>query len=149
MDTKIFVEQRISRNYRADEVNCAIATLNILGERFDVDISRPVLDSAVGMNSAGQYRAQCGLVEGAVMFLGILGRAKGWSDDDIMAACRDYAAKFERRFGSLSCRVLRPEGFSENNPPHLCEPLSVDAVCFDIDFVERLLKSPPEGGQAS
>ena len=140
MDTRTFVEQRISHCYRVEDINCAMATLKILGERFDIDISRQVLDSAVGMNGAGQFRVQCGLVEGMLMFLGILGRAKGWSDDDIMAACRDYAARFEKRFGSLSCRVLRPEGFSDDNPPHLCQPLSVDAVCFDIEFIEGLLQ---------
>jgi hypothetical protein len=59
------------------------------------------------------------------------------SDDEIMEICREYASEFEKRFGSLSCRMLRPEGFEENLPPHLCEPLSIDAVCFDIEFIER------------
>lgn len=134
------VRERITQYYRADEVNCAIATLKVLGERFDVDISQQVLDSAVGMNGAGQHRAQCGLVEGCLMFLGILGQKRGMSTDDIMELCRTYAAEFEKQFGSLSCRVLRPEGFDPDNPPHICEPISIDAVCFDIEFIERKLK---------
>lgn len=137
MDTRAFVMDRVTRYYREDEINCAVATLKILAEQFDVEVSDQVLDSAVGMNGAGQYRAQCGLVEGAVMFLGILGRKLGMSDDDIMELSREYASRFEKRFGSLSCRVLRPEGFDEDNPPHICEPLSIDAICFDIEFVER------------
>lgn len=140
MDTRAFVEQRIARYYRVDEINCAVATLKILAERFGLKISEQVLDSAVGMNGAGQYRAQCGLVEGGMMFLGIFGRKRGMSDDDIMELCREYAAAFEKRFGSLSCRVLRPEGFDPDNPPHICEPISVDAVCFDIEFIEGRLR---------
>ena len=136
MDTRSFVMERVTRYYREDEINCAVATLKVLGERFGVEISRQVLDSAVGMNGAGQYRAQCGLVEGAVMFLGILGRERGLDDDAVMELCREYAAKFENRFGSLSCRVLRPEGFSDDNPDNVCEPISIDAICFDIEFVE-------------
>ena len=144
MDVREFVRERITRYYRADEVNCAVATLKILGERFEVDISRQVLDAAVGMNGAGQYRAQCGLVEGAVMFLGVMGREQGLDDDSIMELSRAYAEAFEKRFGSLSCRVLRPEGFDPDNPPHICEPLSVDAVVFDIKFIERLQRQPPD-----
>ncbi len=135
MDTRALVTDRITRYYREEDLNCAVATLKILGEQFDVEISGQVLDSAVGMNGAGQYRAQCGLVEGAVMFLGILGRRLKMSDDDITEWTREYASQFEKRFGSLSCRVLRPEGFDENNPPNICEPISIDAVCFDIEFV--------------
>ena len=139
MKTDDFVRERITRYYRVDEVNCAVATLKILGERFDVDISPQVLDSAVGLNGAGQYRAQCGLVEGTVMFLGILGREKGMGKEDLEELCRTYAGEFEKRFGSLSCRVLRPEGFDPDNPPNICEPISIEAVCFDIEFVERNL----------
>ncbi len=139
MDTRSFVMERVTRYFREEDLNCAVTTLKILAERFQIEVSRQVLDSATGMNGVGQYRAQCGLVEGAVMFLGILGRNRGVEDDDVMEWCREYAAQFEKRFGSLSCRTLRPEGFEEDNPPHICEPLSIDAICFDIEFVERLL----------
>ena len=45
---------------------------------------------------------------------------------------------FEERFGSLRCAVLRPEGFKEANPPHLCEGLTRDALDLSIRYVSRL-----------
>jgi len=35
-----------------------------------------VLNFAIGLFGAGGYQAQCGLVEGTLMFIGILGKTK-------------------------------------------------------------------------
>ena len=87
------------------------------------------------MHGAGKYGAQCGLVEGTLMFIGILGRTLNISDDDIVNSCNDFANQFENRFNSLLCNILRPEGFNPDNPSHLCEKLTCEAVCFNIDFI--------------
>jgi C_GCAxxG_C_C family probable redox protein len=134
------IEKRVHNYYWRNEYNCAITTLKILSERFYIDLHIQVIDSAVGMHGAGGYRAQCGLVEGALMFLGILGRTLGQSDKEIDHHCQEYARQFEERFGSLSCRDLRPEGFHPDQPPHLCEPLTRRAVSFDINDISRLLE---------
>jgi hypothetical protein len=34
---------------------------------------------------------------------------------------------------------LRPQGFQDDNPPHLCEPLTCQAVEFSLTFVRNLL----------
>lgn len=111
--------------------------LKILGEVFNVDIHPQVYDCAVGMHGAGQYGAQCGLVEGALMFLG-LRYAQQKGAEKTAALCKQLATNFERRFGSLLCRELRPEGFKKDNPPHLCEPRTVEAVLFHIEFITNL-----------
>lgn len=41
-------------------------------------------------------------------------------------------------FGSLSCYDLRPNGFSENDPPHVCERLTVNAIEFAREFTDRV-----------
>ena len=98
------------------------------------------IDSALAMHGAGKYGAQCGLVEGALMFMGIWGRCNKLEDHLVIDVCRDFAGKFEARFGSLLCRVLRPEGFGSENPPHLCEEITCDAIEFAALYVANLLK---------
>jgi C_GCAxxG_C_C family probable redox protein len=141
-DDRAFVQTRIHEYYWQDDVNCATATLKILSEKFHIPLHRHVLDAALGMHGAGEYGAQCGLVEGGLMFLGIFGRDQGIPDEDIVAACKDFALQFEKRFGSLLCAVLRPQGFRPENPPHLCENLSWEALAFDIRFVSNLAQGP-------
>lgn len=92
------------------------------------------------MHGAGKYGAQCGLVEGALMFMGIWGRHNRMEDHCIIDGCRDFAGKFEARFGSLLCRELRPEGFGRENPPHLCEGITCDAIEFAVLYIENLQK---------
>jgi len=133
-----FIQKRVHKFYWQDDANCATTTLKILSEKCRLPLSRQVLDAALGMHGAGEYGAQCGLVEGVLMFLGIFGRARGLEDDAIVAACKDFAQQFEKRFGSLVCAVLRPQGFRPENPPHLCENLTCEALEFDIQFVYNL-----------
>jgi C_GCAxxG_C_C family probable redox protein len=139
MDTQSLIEKRVHTYYWDNKYNCAITTLKILSERFNIQLQSQVIDSAVGMHGAGGYRAQCGLVEGALMFLGILDRTRNQTNEEIDNHCQEYARQFEARFGSLLCRELRPEGFLPDQPPHLCEPLTRQAIAFDIEYITVLL----------
>jgi hypothetical protein len=140
VDRETLVRDRVHEYYWACDWKCAVTTLRVLAEVFGLPLSDQVLDAALGMHGAGGYRAQCGLVEGALMFVGVVAKAEGLSDDVIVQACYNYAEQFELRFGSLLCRELRPEGFKPDNPPHLCEELTRDAVLFDVSFVSDLLE---------
>ena len=140
MDRRAFVAERVHRYYWDHDYNCASTTLRILGEWLDFEINEHVLDAAIGMHGAGAFGAQCGLVEGALMFLGLVGAARGVKEQDIIDACYEFARQFEARFGSLLCRELRPQGFCADNPPHLCEPLSCEAILADMAFVEWFLQ---------
>jgi len=130
--------ERVAQYYWQDDINCASASLKILGEIFDVDLQSQVLDAALGMHGAGEYGAQCGLVEGGLMFLGIWGRARGCSDGKIIGWCNSFARDFEARFGTLLCKELRPEGFGPHNPGHPCELLSRIAIAFAGAFVRAI-----------
>jgi C_GCAxxG_C_C family probable redox protein len=140
VDTRQLVEQRVHHAYWDQEWNCAETTLRVLAEVFDVVLDRQVLDAALGMHGAGGFRAQCGLVEGALMFIGIHGKAHGLTADEIAEMCYNFAEAFEQRFESLLCRELRPEGFAPDNPPHLCEDLTRRAMLFDIQFIAEVLR---------
>lgn len=140
MTTEELVKDRVHKYYWEDDINCATTTLIILSEVFAVKLSDQVIDSAIGMHGAGEFGAQCGLVEGTLMFLGIIGRAERFPDEDIVQSCQNFARQFEIRFGSLQCKVLRPQGFKLDNPPHLCEGITREAIVFCIDFVSERLR---------
>ena len=136
MDEKMIAEL-VHAYYHLDDLNCVTTTMKILAEKCNLPLAGQVLDAGVGMHGAGGYRAQCGLVEGALMFLGILGREKGFSDQEIVELCYRYAKSFEDQFSSLLCRELRPEGFAPDQPPHLCEGLSCRSVEFSAAFNDQ------------
>jgi len=139
MGTKDYIKNRVHRYYWQDDINCATTNLRILSEIFSIELSNQVIHAAIGMHGAGKYGAQCGLVEGTLMFLGIIGREKGISVNKIVDSCSEYAKQFERRFQTLLCKVLRPEGFHQNNPPHLCEELTCEAIMFNVGFITNFL----------
>jgi hypothetical protein len=137
-DITEIVKNRVSRSYWEHDRNCATTALSILSELFGIELHSQTIDSALAMHGAGKYGAQCGLVEGALMFMGVWGRHNRLEDRLVIDACRDFAGKFEARFGSLLCRVLRPEGFGRENPPHLCEGITCDAIEFAAMYIENL-----------
>ncbi|MGD2105881.1 MAG: C-GCAxxG-C-C family protein [Anaerolineae bacterium] len=134
------VRERIREYYWGHHWNCAVTTLRVLAEVFEVPLHRQVLDAALGMHGAGGYRAQCGLVEGALMFVGVGGKAQGLDGAAVAEACYDFAEQFEGQFGSLLCRDLRPGGLSPDDPPHLCEELSREALLFGVAFVSEWME---------
>ena len=137
------LQERIHTLYHVHDYNCARTTLLCLGERFGIPISQQVFNAAIGMHGAGFFRAQCGLVEGALMFFGLWGTEKGMTEEEIGKLCYRFAETFTERFGSLLCRELRPGGFQKTDPPHLCETLTEMSIAFTMDFLEQYQNSHP------
>jgi C_GCAxxG_C_C family probable redox protein len=131
-----FVKQKVSDCYWNEDVNCATTMLKILAEVHDINLNSQVIHAAIGMHGAGSFGAQCGLVEGSLLFIGIWGKEKDFSIKTITEICYDFAQEFEQKFGSLQCKYLRPQGFKLENPPHLCERLTNQAVNFTIEYLE-------------
>lgn len=129
------IEQQVHELYWDRGMNCARTMLICLGKLFKVEYTAQALDSAVGLHGAGGFRAQCGLVEGGLMFLGIYYSQLGRDEETIISACFNYAKEFNLKFGSLECSDLRPNGFTENDPPHMCEKLTCDAISFAYNFI--------------
>jgi len=132
------IKSKVHNYYWTDDINCATTTIKILSEVFKIKINQQVIDSALGMHGAGEYGAQCGLVEGALMFLGIFGKFNNISNDTIIKSCKLFAKEYEEKFTSLQCSILRPEGFKEDNPAHICEPLTCNALEFTIKFISNI-----------
>ena len=137
MNIKKRIEEQVSHCYRKEHVNCAATILKVLEDHFHTKLQDQVLEAAIGMHGAGRYGAQCGLVEGSLMFIGIHGSEKGWEKDRSISICCRFAAAFEKKFGSLSCSSLRPDGFNDSQPPHLCMDLTQEAAEFTIDCLKQ------------
>jgi hypothetical protein len=149
MDWASFIDAEVHRHYWEHDDNCAFTTLSIISNLFYTPLESQVMNSALGLWGAGGHRAQCGLVEGALMYIGILGGQRGLNRDQISSLCRNFARGFEDQFGSLICRELRPEGFWPDNPPHICEDLSKRAIRYTTRFVSdafQLQPKPPAPG---
>ena len=63
----------------------------------------------------------------------------GKTEDEIVSACYNFASAFEKNFGSLRCFELRPTGFSENDPPHMCENLTCNGIEFAYQFISEIV----------
>jgi len=131
---KTLVDARVHDYYWNDDFSCAITTLKILSEIYRCDLQPQVMEAAYGLN-AGRLASQCGLVEGALMFIGVYARQRGYDGTAITELCHKFSRNFQAEFGSVLCKELRPEGFSLDNPPHLCENLTKRAVTFSVRFV--------------
>ena len=132
------IKERVHELYWKHDINCARTMLICLCELFDIDIEKQTLNSAIGLHGAGGFRAQCGLVEGALMFIGIYFSDKEKTEANIASICYKYADEFTQRFGSLKCYDLRPNGFSENDPPHACEEITGVAIEFTKEFIKKV-----------
>ncbi len=137
MNIKKIIEEQVNQCYKNEHINCATTILKILENHFHTQLQDQISKAATGMHGAGRYGAQCGLVEGALMFIGIYGSNTGLEKDKIISLCHNYAGAFEKRFESLSCSVLRPEGFHDDQPPHLCMSLTIEAAEFIICFLKQ------------
>ena len=84
---KEYITKRVHELYWKEDINCARTALVCLSELFEIVIEPQTIWSAVGLHGAGGYRAQCGLVEGTLMFMEIYLHMIGKSDDKIVSAC--------------------------------------------------------------
>ena len=92
-----YVIKEVHHLYYDKDENCARTTLRCLSNLFSFPVGEDVLASAIGMHGAGFYRAQCGLVEGSLMFIGLYGTAKGSKKDEIEKVPPDKKTSWGKR----------------------------------------------------
>lgn len=137
---KKHITKRVHELYWEEDLNCARTALICLSELFEIAIEPQIIWSAIGLHGAGGYRAQCGLVEGTLMFIGIYLHGLEKTEDEIVSVCYDFASVFDSTFGSLRCFELRPTGFSESDPPHMCENLTCNGIEFAYQYILEITK---------
>jgi C_GCAxxG_C_C family probable redox protein len=133
-----YIEDQVHYFYHEAGVPCGVATIRLLSEIFEYEINNQVLDSAVGMVGAGKYGAQCGIVEGGLMFISIYCRENNIEKKELFKLCYDWTQTFEEEMGSIVCKGLRPFPFTpEDAPKHLCVPITVKGVNLAVDFIKN------------
>ncbi len=136
MNNRTFIKDKVNLYFKGQDLNCAKTTLNILAEKFEFPLNSQLIDSAAGLNGLGQFGSQCGLATAGVMFIGIVAESQNRTKEDINTLCRGLAEAFFKDFDAIDCHVLRPNGFNEDDPPHLCLPLTVNALELTINYIE-------------
>ena len=141
MTTRDRVAALVRHYYWDRDLNCARTTLRCLESMLQEPLHPQVYAAVVGCHGAGGTGGQCGLVEGGLLLIGLRGAELGKDEGEIVDLCARFATQFAERFTSLACKDLRPGGIHPNDPPHLCEPLTVDAISFLSDFLEEMTHS--------
>ncbi len=119
----------------AREEDAAVTVLRGLGELFDTALPTQLLQAAEAVSGAGCSGAQCGIVEGALLFLGLHYAGKGRSRAEIRRLSGAFAAAYAEKWGSLRCADLRPGGVHEDDPPTLCAGLVMEGILFTREFI--------------
>lgn len=136
MTLEELVAKRIDVYYGEPKLSCVHAMLKILAEVFQVDVSREIYDASAGMaGGGGRFGGQCGLIQGGILFIGIVSARLAVDQDTLKQHCFDYSALAEKELGSLLCREIRPEGFAEGNPPDLCKPRTIQSIVSTSKFI--------------
>lgn len=129
------IHRRVHDYYWKEDCSCIVTTLKIFSQLYYPELSSQIIHAAVGLN-AGRCGSQCGLVQGSLLFIGVSASQRSISKEEITGLCQKFCSEFQREFGSLLCKELRPQGFSATNPPHLCENITKKAVLFSARFIE-------------
>lgn len=67
-----YISNMVHKFYWVDDYNCATTVMKSLASKYSIEVKEQVINSLIGMHGAGKYGAQCGLVEGSLMFFGYI-----------------------------------------------------------------------------
>lgn len=140
MDIENFIDKQVHENYWEKDLNCATNILMLLSELTDIKLDKQILHSVSGFDGVNPLIAQCGLMSGALMFLGIYGREKNIPNSQLKSYSYDYSKYFQRKFGDTGCNSLNGKNSSLNLSPFSCEILTKDVVKFTFDFINKNFK---------
>ena len=103
------IQQRVATLFSTGENNCAMTVLRVYSEIFETPVDAQVIDAAWCMPGAGGVKHLCGLVGGAVMFVGVWGAQQELHRKALSPITRALNGAIQEQFGSLDCRDLRRE----------------------------------------
>jgi len=140
MDIANFVDKQVHENFWEKDLNCSTNILMLLAEIKSIKLDKQVIHSVAGMDGLNPLKVPCGLLSGALMFLGIFGREKNIPNSQLSRHYYEYSKYFQRKFGDTSCKNLNSKKESLGLLPFSCENLTKDVVIFTIDFIDKHLK---------
>lgn len=78
---------------------------------FDLPLDPQLDRAAIGLNGAGRMGCQCGLLEGALLFLGIHASFLGKTEKEVCAVCGRYTAAFQKLSAGSIAGCCGPAAF--------------------------------------
>lgn len=129
MTSSAWLRDQVRVYFTSGKYNCAMTVLQVLTEVFDVPLHPQVLDAARMAPGAGGTGGLCGLVTGALMFVGLWGAKYHIPRDRLQPLTRGMVTEIRERFGSVQCEVL------END----CSKLAVEMLGFLIPYLRQAL----------
>ncbi|MBN1260425.1 MAG: C-GCAxxG-C-C family protein [Anaerolineae bacterium] len=133
------IAQRVAELFVSGRYNCAMTSLAVLGEVFDIPLEPQTLAAARCLPAVGDTGGLCGLVSGALMFIGVWSAAHGFHRSDLGVATAAFVAGVYQVFGSAQCCDLRSEETG-------CGPLAVRVIGFAATVLEEEFAKLLRGG---
>ncbi len=133
-----FLEEKAHHYFMEKGYSCGLTLLHCLSDLLRFPLNEQVYAAMNGVLEDRDYRDQCGLYKGTLMFIGIYGTALGWDRPKINAATKAFALAMEKDFGSLKCYDLRGGKFKPTEPHDKCAPLTAKAVVYAASYVKGL-----------
>jgi hypothetical protein len=129
ISTVVGVKNFISRCF-ADNRSCAQTLLLCLGYLNKTEIGDQLLTACIGFEG---MQSRCGLIDAALLYMGIFFTDNGFSKENIKAICNEYITRFSEQYSSDRCSdICRAVGGT-----HSCESLAVDAALFAYRFINE------------
>ena len=129
MTSSAWLQEQVRLYFTSGKYNCTMTTLKVLTEVFEVPLHPQVLDAARMAPGAGGTGGLCGLVTGALMFVGLWDAQHRIPRDQLWPLTQGMMAEIRERFGSVQCEVL------END----CSKLTFEMLSFLIPYLRQAL----------
>ncbi len=133
MDDRDLISRRVQEYFVLGDNNCAMTVLRVLSEALETPLPPATLSAGWMMPGAGGVGDLCGLVSGALMFIGVWGAAHGYHRSELKPVSMSLVEGIQAHFGSIHCRDLRSEADG-------CATLAVEFLTFTLDYLAQALK---------
>ncbi|MFP4395040.1 MAG: C-GCAxxG-C-C family (seleno)protein [Anaerolineales bacterium] len=129
MTSSEWLQEQVRLYFTSGRYNCTMTTLKVLTDAFGTPLHPQVLDAARMVPGAGGTGGLCGLVTGALMFVGLWSAQHHIPRDRLRPLTRGMIAEIRERFGSVQCEVLEGD----------CSQLAVEMLSWMIPYLRQAL----------
>lgn len=117
------------------DLNCAETMLYSANEYFDLGLSSTALKAAAPFGGGMGREKACGAATGALMAIGCMfARDRSHRDARIGKISEEFLRRFEKTFGSLDCRDIKPV---HRDATRGCKPVVERAAAVLEEVIEK------------
>jgi len=142
MELQEYIARRVEQEYHDLDTPCTPTTIKILSEVFKLELPKELVELSFALSGISKHGAQCGLVEGVLVMIGLIGHRQGLDKEVLAEICSDFLKQYDQKHGSLRCKELRLGGFNDDDPPNLCEGLTATSITDAALFLSERFNIP-------